>query len=118
MIRFEHHHEPLLPQRAFLVRMVRSLAAAGILIFSALSVGTLGYHSFGKLNWIDSFYNASMILTGMGPANSLPTNLGKLFASGYALFSGVVFITSMGVFLAPLLHRFLHHFHLDLDRKK
>ncbi|PYS93436.1 MAG: hypothetical protein DMF50_13525 [Acidobacteria bacterium] len=55
-----------------------------------------------------------MILTGMGPVDPMITTSAKLFASFYALFSGVAFITTMGILLAPLVHRFLHRFHLEV----
>ena len=64
------------------------------------------------LPWLDAFLNASMILTGMGPVDPMRTSAAKLFASVYALFSGVVFLTSMGVFAAPFLHRLMHRFHI------
>lgn len=76
-------------------------------------MGVLGYHLFENLPWIDSLVNAAMILGGMGPVNELHTNGGKLFASFYALYSGIVFLVSVGIILAPLYHRFLHRFHLE-----
>ena len=76
-------------------------------------MGILGYHYFGRLSWIDALLNASMILTGMGPVNRLDTDAAKLFASFYALFSGVAFLTFVGVLFAPVYHRFLHRFHLS-----
>ncbi len=82
------------------------------MILVALGIGILGYHFLEGLSWINSLLNASMILGGMGPVNPLQTTAGKLFASFYALFSGVVFIAAMGVLAAPIFHRFLHHFHL------
>ena len=78
----------------------------------SLGIGVFGYHFFEGLSWIDSLLNVSMILGGMGPVNQLQTTAGKLVASFYALFSGVVFIAAMGVLAAPIFHRFLHHFHL------
>ena len=75
----------------------------------------IGYHAIGGLPWVDSILNASMILTGMGPVDPMRTAAAKLFASAYAIFSGVAFLTSVGVLLAPLFHRFLHHFHLEVE---
>ena len=80
----------------------------------SLALGVLGYHLLGGLSWLDALVNASMILTGMGPVDGIPTVAGKLFASFYALFSGVAFLTIVAVLLAPAVHRFLHRFHLDL----
>lgn len=80
----------------------------------SLALGMLGYHLVAGLSWIDALVNASMILTGMGPVDEMSTVGAKLFASFYALFSGVAFLTIVAVLLAPAVHRFLHRFHLDL----
>jgi hypothetical protein len=85
------------------------------LILGALGLGTFGYHYLEGLPWIDAELNASMILSGMGPVAELHTTAGKLFASFYALFSGVAFIAIAGVLLAPVYHRFLHQFHLEIE---
>lgn len=79
----------------------------------ALGIGVCGYHFIARFGWVDSLLNASMILGGMGPVGDLPTAGAKIFASLYALFSGVVFISVMALVLAPAAHRALHHFHLD-----
>lgn len=97
----------------FKKRMVPSVAIAGGLISAALFIGISGYHWIAGFDWIDSLLEASMILGGMGPVNPLTTMGAKLFASGYALFSGLVFIAVMGITLAPITHLMLHKFHLD-----
>lgn len=74
----------------------------------------LGYHDLEHLSWVDSLLNASMILGGMGPVNALQTREGKVFASFYALYSGIVFLAAAGLLIAPILHRFIHKFHLDM----
>ncbi len=79
----------------------------------ALFGGMLGYHSFEHLSWVDSFVNAAMILSGMGPVDTLKTSAGKIFAGCYALFSGLAFITIIALILSPILHRFLIRAHLD-----
>jgi hypothetical protein len=112
---FEHYRQPLLPVAAYLRRLLRSFCIAAAIIFGALALGIWGYHQFEGLPWIDALLNASMILGGMGPVDTLHTTAGKLFASFYALFSGVIFISAMGVLAAPVIHRFLHRFHLELD---
>ena len=112
---FEHHTQPLATQVEFARRIVRySLATVGIILFS-LSIGILGYHYLESLSWIDSLLNASMILGGMGPVNELRTNAGKIFASFYALYSGIILLASVGVLAAPVFHRFMHRFHLELE---
>ena len=114
---FEHKSEPLLSRWAFYARMAQSGAVvAGIIIFS-LFVGSAGYHYLGGLPWIDSLLNASMILAGMGPVDPLKTASAKLFATFYALYSGVAFLSIMAVLMAPLLHRLLHKFHMEISEK-
>ncbi len=98
----------ILPPKEFAKRVVRySVFSICLLIFS-IGIGILGYHFIGKLGWIDSIYNASMILTGMGPVNEMTTDAAKLFASIYAIFSGVVFLSTVAVFFAPFAHRLMH----------
>src|SRR4026207_612774 len=112
IIMFEHHSEPLATPAAFAQRMLRySLVTAGIILFS-LAIGILGYHYLESLSWIDSLLNASMILGGMGPVNPLQTNAGKIFASFYALYSGIILLASVGILVTPIFHRFMHRFHL------
>ena len=112
---FEHHKEPLATRAEFARRMLRySLVTVGI-ILSSLVMGMLGYHYLESLSWIDSLLNASMILGGMGPVDPLQTNAGKLFASFYALYSGIILLASVGILVAPIFHRFMHRFHLELE---
>lgn len=112
---FEHQHHPLLSREKFIQRVLRYVAlSAGIIGFS-LAIGILGYHYLEGLSWIDALVNASMLLGGMGPVNPLRTTAGKIFASFYALFSGMILLVAVGVLIAPIFHRFLHRFHLDFD---
>ena len=110
---FEHRRQPLAPRRIYLARRLRSLAVAGVIILPSLGLGVLGYHYVSRLPWIDALLNASMILTGMGPVDPMQTTGAKVFASCYALFSGIIFITTAGVILAPVVHRVLHAFHAE-----
>lgn len=112
---YEKKGEKLLPWPRFFRRMALSAMVAAGIVSAALGVGIAGYHSIAGLGWIDAILNASMILTGMGPVDPMTTTAAKLFASGYALFSGVVFLSAVGVVLAPIFHRVLHKFHLDED---
>ena len=111
---FEHRTQPLLPRTKFLLRLGRSGLLAALLVGGSLAMGILGYHHFVGLAWIDSLLEASMILGGMGPINPIETTSGKLFASFYALYSGIAFLTTAAVLVAPVLHRFLHRFHIEL----
>ena len=109
----EKKHERVLPLRQFVWRLARFILAALALILVALGIGIAGYHWIAGLSLVDAILNASMILGGMGPVNELQGNGAKLFASAYALFSGLVFITVAGMIFTPLVHRVLHRFHVD-----
>jgi hypothetical protein len=111
----EHRHEPLLPKNKFLRRQLQFMGFALFIVIGSLGIGVLGYHLSEGLPWLDALLNASMILFGMGPVNAVQSTAGKWFASLYAMFSGVAFITIVGVTFAPLFHRFLHRFHLDVE---
>lgn len=113
---YEHHSRPLLPKKEYYNRLFRNFLWGGMIVIFSLILGILGYHFMGGLGWTDSLLNASMILTGMGPVNAMTTTAGKLFASFYALFSGVVFLTTIAFVLAPVAHRFLHKFHMDENK--
>ena len=114
-LRFERRHERLAPFRIFAQRMAASLGIASGLVAVVLAIGLSGYHWLAGFGWINSLLEASMILGGMGPVrgSDLQTNSAKIFASLYALFSGLMFIGIMGVVLSPIIHRFLHKFHID-----
>ena len=113
--KFEHKSQPLLSSRAFGMRLARNLAAGAVLVVSSLFVGACGYHWFEGMRWLDATLNAAMILTGMGPVDSLHTQSGKVFAICYSLFSGVVFLTVAAFVLAPIGHRMLHRLHLEME---
>lgn len=113
MARYEHRSEPLLARPQFMRRLAgHSLFALGV-VAGSLGLGVLGYHGLEGLSWLDSLLNASMILGGMGPVDRLHTAAGKMFASFYALFSGMVFLVAAGILIAPLAHRLLHRLHLE-----
>lgn len=113
---YEGKTEPLLTWRQFAQRMLGHGAVAAAIIAIALLLGIVGYHFSEHIPWIDALLEASMILSGMGPVHDPAHTAGKLFASGYALFSGVVFLGLAAVILAPVIHRVLHKFHLDEDQ--
>jgi len=110
---YEHGSHPLLSRAKFVRRVGRHLLLALFLITFALGLGVLGYHLIGGLSWIDSLLNASMILGGMGPVDPLHSDAAKLFASFYALFSGLAFIGIASLMVAPFAHRLLHRFHVN-----
>lgn len=112
---FEHHRQPLLPRPMFIRRVLFFGSITVLLIGVSWGIGILGYRVLENMSWIDAILNSAMILGGMGPVNPLQTDAGKLFASIYALFSGVVFLVSVGVFIAPFFHRIMHRFHFAAE---
>ena len=116
-LRLEHKNSALLPHRAFWGRVCWYALFDLLFLAVSLGIGVAGYHALAGLGWVDAFLNASMILTGMGPVDRLETDAAKIFASFYAVFSGVSFLTFCGVLFTPFYHRFLHRFHLDLGDK-
>jgi hypothetical protein len=110
---YEHRNQRLLSPIEFAKRVVRHFLLALFVVVVGLGIGVLGYHCLGKLNWVDSLLNASMILGGMGPVDTLHSTAAKIFASCYALFSGLVFIGVASLIVVPFAHRLLHRFHLD-----
>jgi hypothetical protein len=110
---FERRTARLLPVRAFLSRFGRFAALSGAMVAASLGLGAVGYHALGGLPWVDAVLNAAMILTGMGPVDRMEGTPAKLFAAGYALYSGVAFVTTVAVLFAPVVHRFLHALHLE-----
>jgi hypothetical protein len=111
--KYEHKSEPLATSSVYLKRILINLAWTTAVLFVSLTIGVVGYKFLGPMSWIDALHNASMILSGMGPVVTIQTNAGKLFSSFYALFSGVVFITNIGILIAPVAHRFFHKMNLE-----
>ena len=110
---YERRSHGLLPWPDFLRRAAGHLFIASLIVVGSVSAGTLGYHVLAQLPWVDAFLNASMILSGMGPVDRLDTTPSKLFAAFYALFSGLVLVSVVGITVAPWLHRLFHLIHLD-----
>lgn len=113
---FEHHREPLATRHHFAWRQFKFATFAVLFLTLSLLLGMAGYHWLAGLAWIDALLDASMILTGMGPVSPLPTDGAKIFASAYALFSGIAFLTTFSVLIAPVVHRIMHQLHLKADK--
>lgn len=118
LFEFEHHNQPLLPRKDFYIRQVKHFLVVLAIIGGSLLWGMLGYHFIENMPWVDAFLNTAMLLGGMGPVDQLHTSAGKVFAGIYALYSGIVFLIIAGVLFAPLFHRMLHRFHLDMEEKE
>jgi hypothetical protein len=110
-------YSPLPPVSKLITHILRNTIFGLIFIVVALYIGMLGYHGFEKMSWIDAFVSAAMILAGMGPISPLTTFNGKLFAGLYALFSGLLFIAIIVIIFSPLIHRFFHKLHLQIDKE-
>lgn len=117
-MKLENRKEKVTPLPLFLFRLGRyGLFALGLIIFS-VTIGTIGYHHYGKTSWIDGFHMACMILTGMGPVVEMTSFSAKMFSSIYALYSGVAFLSITAVFFAPIIHRLLHILHVEKDQNE
>ena len=110
---YEHRKQPIAPIHKFYKRLLSNILIAFGILLICLLIGVFGYHYTANIPWLDAVHNASMILSGMGPVVEIKTVSGKWFSSAYALFSGVVFITNIGIILAPAVHRLFHRLNLE-----
>ena len=111
---YEPRHVPLVSREVFIRRLANQSGIVSLVIGGSLLIGMWGYWYFESLHWIDAFLNAAMLLGGMGPVESPQTPGGKIFAGVYALYSGMVVLVAAALLLAPVMHRFLHRFHLEV----
>ena len=114
-MKLERLNEEVVPLPNFFVRLGQyALFSFGLIVMS-VGIGIIGYRYYAGLNWVDSFHMSCMILTGMGPVVEMKTDGAKIFSSCYALYSGVAFLSIVGVFLTPVVHRILHVLHIEKD---
>ena len=113
LFNYEKRHQPLASRGVFYNRLTRNALWALATVTLSLAIGSTGYAVFEGMSWLDAFTNAAMILSGMGPFGPLQTAGGKLFASFYAIASGLLLFAIAGLLLAPIYHRILHRFHVD-----
>lgn len=113
LLRYERRRQKVAPRAVFFRRLGRNAAFALSIIGASLLVGVAGYMGFERLNALDAFLEAAMLLGGMGPINAPVTVGGKVFAGIYALYAGILAIGTAGIILAPILHRVLHSFHVE-----
>ena len=114
---FESRHQPLISRAAFLARLLRNAAFSFGLVAFSWGIGMAGYHHLEGMPWVDAMLNSAMLLGGMGPVGELHTTAGKVFASFYALYCGLVLIVAVGILFAPAFHRFIHKFHFDSEER-
>lgn len=113
---FERRHQPLISPKQFALRIFRCMVIAAILVVVTILIGAIAFHSLERLSWIDSLLNAVLIMTGLGLTVTLQTGAAKVFMGFYAIVSAIIFFTVIAILLSPLVHRFFHHFHLDLEK--
>jgi hypothetical protein len=118
MFFYEHKGKPLIPKKIYYRRLLNNFLIASLIITFSLIIGVAGYMLLAHFSFVDALLNASMILGGMGPVNALPDDASKYFASVYALFSGITFLTTVAVLLAPVLHRIMHRFHIETEEEE
>jgi hypothetical protein len=114
---YETRKDRLAPKHVYYQRLRKNMLVAACILFASLLIGVLGYKfTVPEFDWYDSLLNASMILSGMGPvidAGIVLSKSAKVFASVYALFSGISFLSTFSIIIAPVLHRLFHKFHLS-----
>lgn len=111
---YEHKSQHLLPWKLFYQRVLKNILLAFVILSISILIGVIGFCTIADASWIDALHNSAMLLSGMGPVlDKYPSTGAKLFSSFYALFSGIVFITNIGVILAPIMHRIFHRLHLE-----
>jgi hypothetical protein len=115
---YEHHRQRLLSRPAFLRRLAKQGVSALVLVVVSLGLGTVGFHVLSGQLWIDALLNSAMLLGGMGPVGDLGLTGGKLFATFFALYAGLIFLIVAGLLFMPVFHRVLHRFHLDASREE
>jgi hypothetical protein len=115
---FEHRNEKLLPRNLFIKRLAKFALISLSLVVVSLIIGMIGYYMLEGYSWVDSFLNAAMLMGGMGPVGTLHSESGKIFAGIFALYCGFIELVAIGIFAAPLFHRFLHHFHLESQKQQ
>jgi hypothetical protein len=115
---YESIDEPLAERTAFIKRLMGHLVVVLLVVGGSLALGTIGFNVLGGLDWLDALLNAAMMLTTMGPINTLDTPAGKLFMIFFAFYSQLVFIVAVGVLFAPVVHRIMHSFHMGQDSDK
>ena len=110
---FEHTSKPLLDRRSFYQRQIKFILYAFGFLAITLAIGMVGYHVSTGMDWVSAYHNATMILSGMGEIDHMPSDAAKIFSGSYALFSGVVFLSTVAIMFAPAVHRFLHIMHIE-----
>ena len=115
---FEHHQQPLVSKEIFLKRVAKCVWAATLLLTGTIFLGAFVYHYCEGLSWLEAMMNAIMIMTGLGLVDTIHSIPAKIFTCFYAIITALVFYIVLAIIFAPLIHRFLHQFHLEIGRQK
>jgi hypothetical protein len=118
LLQFERRGEPVISNRRFSLRLARNALWALVIVIVALAIGMAGYMYFDGMRAVDAFANAAMILSGMGPLGTLNNDSAKIFAGIYAIFCGLLIFAVAGLILAPVFHRLLHRFHVEVSGRQ
>lgn len=110
---FERRDQPVISLQRFALRVVKAFLIVGVIDSVAVSLGAFGYREFARLDWLSAWQDAAMIITGNGLVVPIRTAAGRIFSMFDALIGVLVFITSAGVVLSPILHRVLHVLHIQ-----
>ena len=113
---FEHYKQPVISRSAFIKRMTVCVLVSLAILFLTYFIGTLIFHYLGGFTWIDGVLNAVLVMMGVSITGALNNPVLKIFVSFYAVFSGVIFFSVITIILLPIIHRFLHRFHLDREK--
>ena len=89
-----------------------NILAAFVLVGISLGIGTVGYHHYARMAWIDAFANAAMMVTSMGPLDPLNGPAARLWGAFFALYSGLALAATSGLIIAPILHAFVGRLHV------
>lgn len=112
---FEHFKQELISFEKFVLRLIRFyFIATGLLLF-ALLPGIVGFYWIDRLNLKQATVNALSILGTIDPPYPSTSDMGRTFTAVYGLFSETVFLLSLAILLAPVIHRIFHKFHVHTD---
>jgi hypothetical protein len=104
---------PAVKPHHFASHLLRNSLWSLAIVVAGLAIGIAGYMTTEGWSMLDSFLNAAMILSSMGPLDHPITVWGKIFSGIYAIFSGLLFFSIAALAVAPLLHRLLHRLHVE-----
>ncbi|WEX11218.1 hypothetical protein [Chelativorans sp. AA-79] len=112
---YERRNQPPISRSAFRLRLLRHMGIVLAVLIGSMGIGMAGYGWLEELGPADAFLHSASVLGGLGLVEVPASVAGKLFASFYALYSGLVFVIAFGIIVTPIIHRILHKFHWESD---